>query len=39
MRSVNTFKSIHNNKKIVWDIGAYLLITEMCSHDIASNES
>ena len=30
---------VAGGKKIVWDIGAYLLITEMCSDDIASNES
>ena len=37
MRSLNTLNSIHNNQNIVWDYGAYSLITKMHTYYIISN--
>ena len=38
MRSLNLLNYIDINQNIAWDKGAYSLITEMRSYDIASNE-
>ena len=36
MRSLNTLNSTDNNQNIVWDKGAYSLITQTCSYYITS---